>query len=258
MEIYDQDGKLHSYSGNPAVIRFYDIVYHEEWYNHGKLTNKKDGPAAITRVRSVFNDDGTDTYEDVGMHVSKCWADEGKLYRVNSVFKGDTDWHSRSDSIKTYRINGRGTKELHSFDDKPAICNITDIDSSNYGKIRFLEWYYHGRLHRKGLPAVIEVDKYSIHIEYRIKGALHRTDGGPALVYLSDAYRSGRVCSYEWRRNGKLHRKGDMPAYVKISYDGKAVCKYYSNGELKKTVNLERKDVGKFIGKYKNVKENLK
>lgn len=78
------------------------------------------------------------------------------------------------------------------------------------------QWYVDGALHRIGGPAETVFDEFGKKVmeSYWLNGIAHRQDG-PCQVQF-DA-KTGNVCSEIYKKNGLLHRDDGLPAIIRIS-----------------------------------------
>lgn len=200
-EYRDADGELHRTDG-PAYIA---AERYEEWYQHGKL-HREDGPA-------ITHSDGSKEY----------WLNDNPFiseeqYKISLDKLLDQKLTVLSTGTKIYKDrNGEYHRE-----DGPAI----EFVSPEYS---YQEWFYHGKLHRIGGPAIYDVidpmdesDGFEIYEEWWVNGKAHRVDG-PAILSTLDG-------TFGWWVNGEAHRIGG-PAIRFENGD----THYYKNNKLHRT-----------------------
>lgn len=124
-------GSIHSYNGEPSIIRCVDNFVSLKWHKMGKICSFDGNPSSI----EIF----------YGHHqIQKTWHNQdGELERLDGpafvmTFEGG--------SLEKWYCRG----VLESFDDQPAIINK--------GKHYYMvEYYQNGHRHRNDGPAVVEV-----------------------------------------------------------------------------------------------------
>ncbi|MBB5048532.1 hypothetical protein HNR60_003299 [Rhodopseudomonas rhenobacensis] len=132
-----------------------------------------------------------------------------------------------------YRLNGR----LHRDPSEgPAFVLRDEYD----GSVIFLEYRWHGRLHRVGAPAfILYVGRFrsgtqAIREEYYVSGRLHRDPAeGPAVIERNGA--TGTVVDEAYYVKNALHRDPtDGPAEIyRNDLTGRITnASYYVNGKL--------------------------
>jgi hypothetical protein len=89
---------------------------------------------------------------------------------------------------------------LHSYDDQPAAHYI----QSNGGGQLCTQWFKHGRLHREGGPAQIEVCRSCTRLYYFKDGKAHREDG-PATLYIDRV--TNKETPHAWAFNGSFYHE---------------------------------------------------
>jgi antitoxin component YwqK of YwqJK toxin-antitoxin module len=216
---YYWNGMLHNTGNYPAVINYNTGAM--EYYSHNVL-HRVDGPAVINanNDRKYYN-----------------W---GKLTK-HEYSNGDT---------YTFDTDGR----LHSQFGIPSI-RVTTKNDKHYVVVE--HYHTHGKLHRKGQPAVVTthyhsqtgevlrriITYYQHGLKHRIGGPAHQDSRGNVAIHYENGviHRSGGLPAYikkdeecyEWLENGQLHRKNG-PAIIKRLRNEEL---YYLHGILQPNPN---------------------
>lgn len=120
---------------------------------------------------------------------------EEELFSYNSISIFDVPALNNDNRIMIWTdVDFNGEIVEHRENDLPAKItyykeNFEDIFDMKWSK----KWYYYGKLHREGNPAVIYSDGTKIWYQ---NGLIHRDDG-PAKIYATG--------QQEWYQEGKLH-----------------------------------------------------
>jgi hypothetical protein len=116
---------------------------------------------------------------------------------------------SRKESYERRSFNKE--KQLHSFDDKPAVV------WANGNQV----WYQNGEFHRDNdKPAVVLANGNQYWYQH---DKLHRDNDKPAIILANG--------SQIWYQNGKCHRDNNLPAVV----DACGTQEWWRNGKLIKS-----------------------
>ena len=216
--IYYKDGIKHREGSNPAYIKYKEdgSIAEAKYYKNGKLHN--DGSYA----HLIFGQNGA----TVEKH---CYI-EGVECELNNLLPLAENM-KLSDGIYSIpsrdKIKAIGGEQLELDLDSAIYMPFTTKSTVGFKKILNEQ----GKLHNERGPALLlyDVDDGKKHIEYRINGKLHRTDGPARSVYHPGSYK----IEEEWVEGNKKtisYTKADE--VYKIIYDNgiiKSSCSYKNN-----------------------------
>jgi antitoxin component YwqK of YwqJK toxin-antitoxin module len=239
-ETYDEEGRLHSRDGQPALVRKITIqqglqsFVERSWYDHGKL--HRGGPTS-RKTTTTSRSGGGRYFPQIDKSIQEAAEEMERIdnaMKVRSFQAGEDLPAVTISNDKEILQMSSWYKEgvLHRGRDKPALIMYSDETDQEDVTTREC-WYREGKLHReRDLPAEIRNDPWGENIGkywYR-EGLPHRENNKPAREYLNIIE---NLFVQEWLVEGKHERGGGEPHVVKSDLAGVVVKKSWLDGDEK-------------------------
>ncbi len=210
----------HHKTGVTAAINGFYFCNAEVWYNDDGKIGRDDEPAIKNRHYTIWARNGN-IHKDGDLPAIE-WLNSGKQWWKNGKRHRETGPAVIWDGQETYWLDGKQlTKEEWEVERK--IVKKEKFAFAGY----FLEnatIYYQDVektiIGREDGPAIVS-DNTTIYVK---DGIIHRDDNKPAIE-VNINYLYGRQ---EWRKEGKLHREGDLPAIEHVN----GSKEWYKDGDL--------------------------
>ena len=217
--ILDESGKFPHCIDGPAIIHSDGLS--KEWFVLGRR-HRLDGPAVQAYHVSKFG--------NINLIRQEWWVN-GRLHKEDGPAVIAKDSRGNCPSIISKNQN------------------IT-LGVPNHELIESHAWYRDGKLHREGGPAVkLTGSSGRVSEIWFINGRIHRKDG-PAVTKKEKDYETNL-----WHYNGKMHRDGDLPAWIGGSTKhNTSFVKWFKNGNLHREGGPAELASGGYFAWYKDGK----